>query len=50
MSEKSSAPVPGTVEKIMKSPLASEPERAQILMEGSDLLVSGDSHREHAGR
>jgi hypothetical protein len=34
MTEKSSATVPGTVEKIMKSPPSGEPERAQILIEG----------------
>ena len=36
MTEKSSATVPGTVEKIMKSPFPGEPERAQILIEGAD--------------
>ena len=36
MSEKPSATLPGTVEKIMRSPLPGEPERAQILIEGAD--------------
>jgi hypothetical protein len=36
MTEKSSAAVPGTVEKIMKAPFPGEPERAQIFIEGSD--------------
>jgi hypothetical protein len=41
MTEKSSATVPGTVEKVMESPVAGEPERAHIRIEGAD-----DSHRE----
>jgi hypothetical protein len=36
MTEKASATLPGTVEQIMKSPLPGEPERAQILIEGTD--------------
>jgi hypothetical protein len=36
MTEKPSATLPGTVEKIMKSPLPDKPERAQILIEGAD--------------
>jgi hypothetical protein len=36
MTEKPSATLPGTVEKIMKSPLSDKPERAQILVEGAD--------------
>ena len=36
MTEKRSATLPGTVEKIMKSPVPGEPERAQILIEGAD--------------
>jgi len=38
MSEKPSATLPGTVEKIIKSPLPSEPEKAQIAVEGADHL------------
>jgi uncharacterized protein YfaS (alpha-2-macroglobulin family) len=36
MSEKPSTTLPGTVNEIMKSPLQSEPERAQILIEEAD--------------
>jgi hypothetical protein len=38
MSEKPSAILPGTVEKIIKSPFPSEPEKAQITLEGADHL------------
>jgi hypothetical protein len=38
MSEKPSATLPGTVEKIIKSPFPSEPEKAQIAVEGADHL------------
>lgn len=38
MSEKPSATLPGTVEKIIKSPLPNEPEKAQIAVEGADHL------------
>jgi hypothetical protein len=38
MTEKPSATLPGTVEKIIKSPLPSEPEKAQIAVEGADHL------------
>jgi uncharacterized protein YfaS (alpha-2-macroglobulin family) len=38
MTEKPSATLPGTVEKIIKSPLPSEPEQAQIALEGADQL------------
>ena len=38
MTEKPSATLPGTVEKIIKSPLPSEPEKAQIAIEGADEL------------
>jgi hypothetical protein len=36
MTEKPSATLPGTVEKILKSPRPGEPERAQILIEGAN--------------
>lgn len=36
MTEKSSTAVPGTVEKIVKASFPGEPERAQILIEGSN--------------
>jgi hypothetical protein len=36
MTEKSSAAMSGTVEMIIKSPLPSEPEKAQITVEGAD--------------
>ena len=38
MSEKPSATLPGTVEKIIKSPHPDEPEKAQIAVEGADHL------------
>ncbi|HZS97847.1 MAG TPA: hypothetical protein VFA40_13775 [Terriglobales bacterium] len=38
MSEKPSAILPGTVEKIIKAPFPSEPEKAQITVEGGDHL------------
>jgi hypothetical protein len=38
MSEKASATLPGTAEKIIKSPFPSEPEKAQIAVEGADHL------------
>jgi hypothetical protein len=38
MSEKPSAILPGTVEKIIKSPFPGEPEKAQITVEGGDHL------------
>lgn len=38
MSEKPSAVLPGTVEKIIKSPFGNEPEKAQIAVEGADHL------------
>jgi hypothetical protein len=38
MTEKPSATLPGTVEKIIKSPYPSEPEKAQIAVEGADEL------------
>jgi hypothetical protein len=38
MTEKPSATLPGTVEKIIKSPHPSEPEKAQIAVEGADEL------------
>jgi hypothetical protein len=38
MSEKSSAIMPGTVEKIIKSPFPNEPEKAQIIVDGADHL------------
>ena len=36
MPEKPSVTLHGTVEKIMKSPLSSEPDQAQIAIEGAD--------------
>jgi hypothetical protein len=36
MTQKQIAPLSGTVEMIIKSPLASEPERAQIAVEEAD--------------
>jgi hypothetical protein len=36
MPEKPSATLPGTVEKVVKSPFPSEPEKAQIAVEGAD--------------
>ena len=38
MSEKPSSTLPGTVEKIIKSPFPTEPEKAQIAIEGADHL------------
>jgi hypothetical protein len=38
MDEKPSTILPGTVEKIIKSPFPSEPEKAQITVEGADHL------------
>jgi hypothetical protein len=38
MTEKPSATLPGTVEKIIKSPFPSESEKAQIAVEGADHL------------
>jgi len=38
MSEKPSTTLPGTVEKIIKSPIPDEPEKAQIAVEGADHL------------
>jgi hypothetical protein len=38
MSDKPSATMPGTVEKIIKSPFPSVPEKAQIAVEGADHL------------
>jgi hypothetical protein len=38
MTEKPSATLPGIVEKIIKSPFPSEPEKAQINVEGADHL------------
>ena len=38
MTEKPSATLPGTVEKIIKSPFSSEPDKAQIAVEGADHL------------
>ncbi len=38
MSEKASATLPATVEKIIKSPAPSIPEKAQIAVEGADHL------------
>jgi len=38
MTDKPSATLPGTVEKIIKSHHASEPEKAQIAVEGADEL------------
>ena len=36
MTEKPSATMPGIVEKIIKSPLPGEPEKAQIAVDGAD--------------
>lgn len=38
MAEKASVAMPGTVEKIIKSPHPSEPEKAEIAIEGADHL------------
>ena len=38
MNDKSTASLPGTVEKIIKSPIPNEPEKAQIAVDGADHL------------
>jgi hypothetical protein len=38
MTDTPSATLPGTVEKIIKSPFPDEPEKAQIAIEGADHL------------
>lgn len=38
MSEKSSAILPGRVDRIIKSPFPTEPEKAQITVKGADHL------------
>ena len=38
MPEKPSTTLPGTVEKVIKSPFPGEPEKAQIAVEGADDL------------
>jgi hypothetical protein len=38
MTDKPSTTLPGTVEEIIKSPYPSEPEKAQIAIEGADQL------------
>jgi uncharacterized protein YfaS (alpha-2-macroglobulin family) len=38
MTEKSSATLPGVVEKVLQSPHPAEPEKAQIAVEGADHL------------
>ncbi len=38
MSEKPSITLPGTVEKIIKSPTTNEPDKAQIALDGADEL------------
>jgi hypothetical protein len=38
MTDKPSTTLPGTVEKIIKSPFPNEPEKAQIAVEGADHL------------
>ena len=38
MNPKPSSTLPGTVEKIIRSPFPSEPEKAQIAVEGADDL------------
>ena len=38
MTEKASSTLPGTVEKIIKSPFPDEPDKAQIAVEGADHL------------
>jgi hypothetical protein len=38
MTEKPSSTLPGTVERIIKSPISGEPEKAQIAVEGADHL------------
>jgi hypothetical protein len=38
LTEKASSTLPGTVEKIIKSPFPDEPDKAQIAVEGADHL------------
>jgi len=38
LAEKASSTLPGTVEKIIKSPFPDEPDKAQITVEGADHL------------
>jgi len=38
MAEKASTTLPGTVEQIIRSPFPSEPEKAEIAVEGADDL------------
>ena len=38
MAEKASTTLPGTVEQIIRSPFPSEPEKAEIAVEGADEL------------
>lgn len=38
MNKKPSSTLPGTVEKVIKSPFSNEPEKAQIAIEGADHL------------
>jgi len=38
MNKKPSSTLPGTVEKVIKSPFSNEPEKAQIAVEGADHL------------
>ena len=38
MTQKPSTTLPGTVEKVIKSPFPGEPEKAQIAVEGADHL------------
>lgn len=38
MAEKASTTLPGTVEQIIRSPFPSEPDRAEIALEGADEL------------
>jgi hypothetical protein len=38
MAEKASTTLPGTVEQIIRSPLPSEPDKAEIALEGADEL------------
>jgi uncharacterized protein YfaS (alpha-2-macroglobulin family) len=38
MAEKASTTLPGTVEQIIRSPLPSEPDKAEIAVEGADDL------------
>ena len=50
MTAKPSSTLPGTVEKIIKSPFPSEPDKAQIAVEGADDLIPRNPHREHPYR